>query len=136
MPRILALDYGLKRTGVATTDPLQLIVTPLETVETTNLESYLKTYFSKEEVEKVVLGLPLDVDGNPTDSTHAVEKFKKQFEKLFSIPIVLQDEYNTSKMASRSMIDGGFKKKHRQKKGNLDMLSAVHILKRYLGEEL
>jgi len=136
MARILAIDYGLKRTGIAVTDPLQIIVTPLETILTTTLFDYLKTYFKNEEVELVVIGMPLDLDGNETDSTKAVLEFEKEFKKKFSIPTTFEDERHTSKMAAKALVEGGFKKKQRQQKGSLDKISAVYILKNHLGESI
>lgn len=136
MGRILAIDYGKKRSGIAVTDPLQIIVTPLETVLTVELFSYLKKYIANEDVEKIVLGYPLDLDGNPTDSTKAVEKaYKKLSYNHSDIPICYEDESFTSKMASRALVEGGFKKKKRQEKGALDKLSAVFILKAHLNME-
>lgn len=134
MGRILGIDYGTKRTGLAVTDPLQIIVTPLETVQTETIFNYLKDYLSKEDVELVVIGIPLDLDGNETDSTKAVLKFEKDFSEKHKIPTVFEDERYTSKMARKAMFEGGFKKKDRQKKGSLDKISAVYILKSYLGE--
>ena len=137
MGRILAIDYGLKRSGIAVTDPLKIIVTPLETVLTVELFSFLKKYLAdEEEVEKIVLGYPLDMDDNPTHSTKAVEKaYKKLSYNHTGIEICYEDERNTSKMASRALVEGGFKKKKRQEKGALDKISAVFILKAHLNME-
>ncbi|MDW3196461.1 MAG: Holliday junction resolvase RuvX [Cytophagales bacterium] len=133
MPRILAIDYGAKRTGLAVTDPLQIIASPLEGVHTHDLEVYLNKYLEQEEVEKVVLGYPLDDDDQPTNNTPLVEAFANRFRKLFpKVPLVLQDEWSTSKMAVQSMIAAGTKKKQRREKLNVDQVSATLILKAYL----
>ncbi|SOE21769.1 putative holliday junction resolvase [Spirosomataceae bacterium TFI 002] len=133
MARILAIDYGKKRTGLAVTDPLQIIASSLTTVETHQLNSFLKEYFAKEEVEKVVIGLPTNLDGTATDGTPLVESFLSFFKKNFTtIPIETIDERFTSKMAKQTMIDSGMKKKDRQNKGNVDMISATIILQDYL----
>ena len=133
MSRFLAIDYGKKRSGIAVTDPLNIIVTPLETVETENIFSFLYHYFQNEEVQKVIIGYPLDMDDNRTDNTDAVERFAKKFNKKFpKIPTDFEDERMTSKMAAKALVEGGFKKKKRQEKGSLDKISAVFILKSYL----
>jgi putative Holliday junction resolvase len=133
MGRILAIDYGLKRCGLAVTDPLKIIAGPLEMVAANQLLPYLKNYFSKEEVEAVVVGKPMDLFQNETDSTKAVfafvEKLKEQWPAL---PVHLHDERFTSKMAQRAMIDGGMKKSKRREKGQVDKVSAVLILQSYM----
>jgi putative Holliday junction resolvase len=133
MARILALDWGKKRTGVAVTDPLQIIATPLETVDTGQLVGYLKRYFSQETVEKVLIGYPLNLDGTPTDATPGVEKFIAQFEKLFAhIPIQKVDERYSSKFASQAIAGMGLKKKVREDKGLIDRTAAAMLLQEYL----
>jgi putative holliday junction resolvase len=133
MGRILALDYGKKRTGVAVTDPLKIIASGLETLETPKLMSFLKSYVSAEPVDSIVLGMPLGLDGKDTDSTVAVRKFFELLKNTFpEIKIYLHDERFTSKMAVRVMIDAGMKKKDRQEKGNVDKISAVIILQSFL----
>lgn len=132
MGRILAIDYGGKRTGLAVTDPLKIIATPLDTVETKKLLLYLKDYFAKEEVEEVIIGLPKRLNNTDTHGTALVEKFLPLYRKNFNIPISTIDERFTSKMAAASMIESGVKKKDRQKKENLDKLSATIILQGYL----
>ena len=133
MGRILALDYGLKRTGVAVTDPLRIIATALDTVETSSLFKFLKDYFRREPVDTVIIGLPKRL--NNTDSEIApqvrvfVEKFKISFH---SIPILTVDERFTTALAHQAMIDGGMKKKDRQVKGTADRISATLILQDYL----
>ena len=136
MARILSIDYGKKRTGLAVTDPLQIIANGLATVETEQLIWYLKQYFAKEEVEKVIIGYPLGLDGKETDITKKVEKFYSQFQKLFpAIPAQLMDERFTSKMASQAIIDSGLKKKDRQNKALVDEVSAIILLQGYLSSD-
>jgi len=133
LARILSIDYGKKRTGLAVSDPLKIIAGGLETIETESLVWYLKQYFAKEEVEKVILGYPKNLDGTDTDITKKVEKFYAQFQKLFpAIAIQLMDERYTSKMAFQTMIDSGLKKKDRQNKALIDEISAVILLQGYL----
>lgn len=133
MARILSIDYGKKRTGLAVSDPLKIIASGLETIETESLVWYLKQYFAKEEVEKVILGYPKNLDGTDTDITKKVEKFHTQFQKLFpAVDIQLVDERYTSKMAFQTMIDSGLKKKDRQNKALIDEISAVILLQGYL----
>lgn len=134
MARILALDYGQKRTGIAVTDPLQIIATALTTVETKMLVPFLNDYFQKEEVELVLLGYPLALDGTATDNTERVVKFATRFQRIFpQIPLKLVDEAFTSKLAQESMLQSGMKKSARRKKENVDMISAAIILQDFLG---
>lgn len=133
MSRILAIDFGNKRTGIAVTDPLQIIASPLETVPTHTLIEYLKAYFLSEDVEKIVLGYPTNLRNEDTDMTAPVKGFKKRLEKEFpDKSIHLHDERFTSKMALNAMITGGMKKKDRRIKGNVDRISATIILQSYL----
>lgn len=134
MPRILAIDLGTKRTGLAVTDPLKILANPLETIETGQLMTYLKAYCSKEEVEALVLGLPIRLNGQDNEMTPKVMKLKEELEKAFpEKKIALVDERFTSKMAMQSMIAMGSKKKDRREKaGNLDKVSAAIILQSYL----
>ena len=131
--RILALDYGTKRTGIAVTDPLKIIATGLTTVDTPKLFPFLKDYFSKEEVELIIIGEPKNLDDSDTHASDpvrkAIEKLKKEFPK---IPIRTVDERYTSKMASRAMIDMGMKKKQRQDKRLVDEIAATIMLQDYL----
>lgn len=133
MARILSLDYGKKRTGVAVTDPLQIIASGLTTVNTQQLFDFLKDYTSKEEVEKIIIGLPYQLDGTPTDATaavlHCIRRLKNSFP---TIPVVSVDEQFSSKMASRAMLDMGLKKKDRQKKGLVDEIAATLLLQEYM----
>ena len=134
--RIVCLDYGLKRTGIAVSDPLQIIATALTTVETKNLMDFLKEYTGKEAVEKIVIGYPLNLDGSDTHITKDVERFIKKLEKQFpSVTVFKEDERMTSKMAVRAMVEGGVKKKKRRDKKMLDKISAVLILQSYLEGE-
>jgi len=133
MGRILAIDYGLKRTGIAVTDPLQIIASGLTTIESLQLIPFLKNYFSKEQVDKIVVGEPRNLNNSSTDATALVEKAIRQIESSFpSIPIIRIDERFTSKMASRAMIDMGMKKKQRQNKGLVDEIAATILLQGYL----
>lgn len=133
MSRILSIDYGTKRVGLAVTDNLQLIATALEMVETKNIVAFLKAYLQKEEVEAFVLGLPKNLDNHDTDSTAAVLRFKTQLESLFPDKKVhLIDERFSSKIAVQTMVAGGMKKKDRQVKGNVDKISAVILLQSFM----
>lgn len=133
MARILSIDYGGKRTGLATTDPFKIIATGLCTVETPKLLSFLKDYFSKEEVELVIIGMPVNWDDTATHATPLVQKFIKEFKKNFPlIPIKEVDERFTSKLASQAMLQMGLKKKQRQNKAMLDEIAATIMLQEYL----
>lgn len=134
MGRILAIDLGTKRTGIAVTDILQIVANPLETVETTKLIEYLNAYFLKEDVETIVLGYPKSLSGKANEMTPRVISLKDRLSKLFpEKKLVLVDERFTSKMAMQSMIAMGSKKKDRKEKsGNLDKVSAAIILQSYL----
>ena len=133
MARVLALDYGKKRTGIAVTDPLQIIATGLETVDSNELIGYLKKYMQKEEVEKVLIGYPLNFDDSPTDATPFVDKFIGKFQNVFKeLPIEKWDERMTSRMASEAIAQMGLKKKDRENKALIDTVSAVIILQEYL----
>lgn len=133
MARILSIDYGKKRTGIAVTDPLQIIATGLTTVETPQLFKYLKEYFAKEAVELIIMGEPKNMDDSDTHATplvkQAVARLKKEFP---TIPIKMVDERFTSKMASQAMIDMGLKKKQRQNKALVDEIAATIMLQEYL----
>ncbi len=133
MSRILAIDYGAKRTGLAVTDPLGIIATPLDYIQTHELENFLKDYFQRETVDKVILGKPSKLDGSDTNATSLVQAFINRFKKVFpNKELILHDERFTSKMALDAMIAGGMKKKGRQEKGNIDKVSATIILQSYL----
>jgi putative Holliday junction resolvase len=134
MGRILAIDLGTKRTGIAVTDALKIVANPLETVETSKLITFLQNYFQKEDVETIVLGYPKNLDGNPNEMTPRVISLKDRLSKIFpDKKLVMIDERFTSKMAMQSMIAMGSKKKDRKEKtGNLDKVSAAIILQSYL----
>lgn len=132
MSRILAIDYGLKRTGIAVTDPLQIIVSPLTTIPTSELFDFLKDYFSKEEVELIVIGDPKHADGNPTHVSEKVHKFVRFLQKeLPQIPVEFEDESFSSAEAMQTLLASGTKKMKRRQKGILDKVSAAIILERY-----
>lgn len=132
MGRILAIDYGLKRTGLAVTDPLKIIANSLDTVSTHDLVKYLENYFLKEEVEEVVIGMPKNLNNQDTHTTQPVKNFIELFKKKFTIPIVPHDERFTTKIAFQSLIESGVSKKDRRKKGLIDQVSATVILQSYL----
>lgn len=133
MGRILALDFGTKRTGVAVTDELQLIASGLTTVATPELISFLKEYFSNEIVDLVLVGEPKQKDGSPSQSEIHIQGFLKTFAKHFSEkPVKRVDERFTSKLAFQTMIDSGLKKKQRRNKALVDEISATIILQTYL----
>jgi len=129
----MAIDYGTKRVGVAVTDTLQIIANGLDTVPTGEIYDFLTTYMETEEVECMVVGEPLDLDGNPTDATPHVVGFVRKVEKLFpKIKVVTQDERFTSVDAKRIILESGAKKKKRRDKTLVDKISAVLILQEYL----
>jgi putative Holliday junction resolvase len=133
LPRLLAIDYGTKRTGLSVTDPLQIIATALETVPTYQLLDYLKRYVTTEPVEAFVVGLPTRLDGTDTDNTPRVKSFVGKLKAAFpDIPVHWHDERFTSAMALQSMIASGVSKKDRRVKGNIDKVSAVIILQSYM----
>jgi putative Holliday junction resolvase len=133
MGRILAIDYGTKRTGLAVTDPLKIISTALDTVETTGLVDFLKKYFAREPVEAVVIGMPKQLNNQDSATAPAVRMFVEDFKKNFpDKPVHLADERFTSTIAQRAMIDGGMRKKQRQVKGNVDKISATLILQAFM----
>jgi putative Holliday junction resolvase len=133
MARIICIDYGGKRTGLAVTDPLQIIATALDTVSTQDLIPYLKKYFLQEQVELILIGEPLNLDDSPTHATPLVHQAIRQLQKQFpTIPIQTVDERFTSKMATQAMIQMGMKKKDRQVKANKDRIAATIMLQEYL----
>ncbi|MBK7374874.1 MAG: Holliday junction resolvase RuvX [Ferruginibacter sp.] len=133
MARILAIDYGGKRTGLAVTDPLKIIATGLETIDSKELISWLKNYFSKEEVELIIIGLPKNWDESDTHGTPLVETAIKKIQKEFpAIPLKTVDERYTSKMAKDAMLEMGMKKKDRRDKKNVDIIAATIMLQEYL----
>jgi putative holliday junction resolvase len=133
MGRILAIDYGLKRTGIAVTDPLRIIATPLETVVTANLFQFLTSYLQKENVDEFVVGMPKTLSNEDSEIAPTVRKFVENLKVKFPEKSVhLADERFTSSMAMQAMIDGGMKKKDRQVKGNIDKISATIILQSFI----
>jgi len=137
MARIMAIDYGLKRTGLAVTDPFQIIATGLTTVESPKLIPFLKDYFKREVVELMVIGEPKNWDDTDTHATPLVRQIMVRLQKEFpAIPLVPVDERYTSKMASRAMIDMGMKKKQRRNKAMVDEIAATILLQEYLGRSV
>jgi putative Holliday junction resolvase len=137
MARIMAIDYGLKRTGLAVTDPFQIIATGLTTVESPKLILFLKDYFKREVVELIVIGEPKNWDDTDTHATPLVRQIMVRLQKEFpAIPLVPVDERYTSKMASRAMIDMGMKKKQRRNKAMVDEIAATILLQEYLGRSV
>ncbi len=133
MGRILAIDYGLKRTGIAVTDPLQLIANALTTVETTNLHAFLDDYLQRESVERVVVGLPRQMNGQPSQSMPYIEKFVAEFRTRHpQMPLEYYDERYTSVLAQQAIIAGGVKKKDRRDKALYDKVSATIILQAWM----
>ncbi len=137
MARVLCIDYGGKRTGVATTDPIQIIATAIGMIETKELFSFLKKYFAAEQVERVLIGYPLNTDGSATHATPLVEAFMKKFRKDFpAMPLEQIDERYSSKWASQAISGMGLKKKDRERKGIIDEVSAVMLLQEWLGNRI
>jgi len=133
MPRILCIDYGLKRTGIAVTDPLQIIATGLTTIHPKELINFLKDYFSREPVELVLIGWPTNWDDSATHATPHVEKCIKDLQKHFpQIPVQKVDERYTSKMAKDAMLEMGLKKMQRRNKALVDEIAATIMLQEYL----
>lgn len=133
MARILSIDYGKKRTGLAVTDPLQIIANGLATVSTSELFNYLKDYLSREQVERIIIGRPLQTNGLPSENLQRVEQFVNRWRKeMPDVPVEYVDERFTSVLAHQAMIDGGLRKKARQDKALVDKISATIMLEDYL----
>lgn len=133
MARIISIDYGKKRTGIAATDPLKLIANPVGTVETKNLITFLKDYLTANSVELIVVGKPSQLNGQPSESMRYITPFVESLKQTFpSVPVVFYDERFTSTIAHQAMIMGGMKKSDRQKKANVDCIAATIILNDYL----
>ena len=133
MARILSIDYGKKRTGLAVTDPLQIIAGGLATVSTSELFDYLKAYTSHEDVERIIIGEPRQPNGEPSENLARVQQFVNRWRKAMpQIPIDYYDERFTSVLAHQAMLDGGLKKKARQNKALVDEISATIILEDYM----
>lgn len=133
MARLLSIDYGKKRTGIAVSDPLQIIANGLTTVETSKLLDFIEDYISKEEVERIIVGLPKQMNNEPSENMKRVKPFVNRLRKLYpNILIEYYDERFTSKLAHQAMIQGGLKKKDRQNKELVDEISATIILQGYM----
>jgi len=136
MPRILSIDYGQKRTGIAVTDEMQIIASGLTTIPTNTLIDFLKDYFAKEKVEAVLIGEPKQMNGQPSESALVIKGFVTHFTNIFpDMKVVRVDERFTSKMAFQTMIDSGLSKKQRQNKGLIDEISATIMLQDYLSSK-
>ncbi len=136
MGRVVALDYGRKRTGIAVTDPLQLIASGLTTMPTHELLDFLKRYLEEEDVVRFIVGEPKQMNNTPSEAEIYIAPFLNRLEKTFpNVPIERQDERFTSKMAFQSMIEGGLKKKQRRNKALIDEISATIILQAYLNRK-
>ncbi|MBQ1627288.1 MAG: Holliday junction resolvase RuvX [Prevotella sp.] len=137
MARILSIDYGKKRTGLAVTDPLKLIAGGLATVSTSELFNYLQDYIKKEQVEKVIIGKPLQTNGEPSENLNRVQQFVNRWKKAVpQIPIEYYDERFTSVLAHRAILDSGIGKKARQNKALVDEISATILLQDYMESRL
>lgn len=133
MGRLIAIDYGTKRTGLAVSDPQKIIATGLTTVLTHTLFDYLKDYFNREKIEEIIIGIPKKMNNEASDNMKNVKTFASKLTALYpNIPIVLYDERFTSVLAHRAMLDGGLKKKDRQNKALVDEISATIILQDYM----
>lgn len=136
MGRILSIDYGRKRVGIAVTDPTQLIANRLTTVPSHTIWDFLKEYFEKEQVDEVVVGYPRQMNNQASEAVRYINPFLRRFQKLYpDMKLELYDERFTSKMAFQTMIDGGLKKQKRQDKALVDALSATIILQNYLEQK-
>ncbi len=133
MGRILGIDYGRKRTGVAVTDPLQIVAGNLATVPTHTLMQFIKDYIARETVDRIVIGLPSQLNGKPSESMNYIKPFVNRLHKeLPDVPVVMYDERFTSSIAHQAMIDGGMKKSDRRDKARVDAIAATIILNDYL----
>ena len=136
MDRILGIDYGRKRVGVAVSDPLRIFASALETVPSAKIIEYLKKYAEDQPIERFVVGYPMNLNGMPSEAAADVDVFLKQLKKHFpDIPVTLEDERFTSVLAHRAMIDGGVKKMDRRDKNAVDKVSAALILQTFLDRE-
>ena len=133
MDRLIGIDYGRRRTGLAVSDPLRIFASALDTVDTAKLIDYLKKYAETETIERFVMGYPVNLDGAPSEARTDVDAFLKILKKAFpDIPVTLEDERFTSVLAHRVMIDGGMKAKDRRDKKSVDRISAAIILQGYM----
>ena len=134
--RILAIDYGQKRTGIAVSDPLQLIAGGLTTVETKDLEAYLADYLSREQVERIIVGHPRQMNGEDSENMRRITPFVNRLRKLYpAMPVELFDERFTSVLAHQAMLESGISRKARQNKALVDKISATIILEEYLARK-
>ncbi|MEI6679612.1 MAG: Holliday junction resolvase RuvX [Mariniphaga sp.] len=133
MGRVLSIDYGNKRVGLAVTDPLKIIASRLTTIAAEEVWTFLADYFTREDVERVLVGYPKQLNNEPSEAIRYINPFLKKFQKIYpNMPLELMDERFTSKMAFQTMIDAGVKKKDRQNKATIDGVSATIILQSYL----
>lgn len=133
MGRIIGIDYGRKRIGLAVTDPLQMFASPLVTVNNNEFESFIREYLKSEHVEAFVVGYPLQMNNKPSESVRYIDVFIRKIEKLFpGIPVMKADERFTSQIAFQTMVDGGVKKNGRRDKGMVDRISASIILQSFI----
>ena len=133
MDRLIGIDYGRRRTGLAVSDPLRVFASALDTVDAAKLIDYLKSYAEKETIERFVVGYPVNLDGSPSEARADVDRFLKELGKAFpGIPVTLEDERFTSVLAHRVMIDGGMKAKDRRDKQSVDRISAAILLQGYM----
>jgi RNAse H-fold protein YqgF len=133
MGRILGIDYGNKRVGLAVTDPMQIFASPLNTISAHDIDSFIAEYMTSEQVDAFVVGYPVQMNNEPSESVKYIDPFIRKLKKKFpGVPVHLVDERFTSQMAFRTMIDGGLKKKERQNKSMIDMISASIILQSWL----
>jgi putative Holliday junction resolvase len=133
--RLLAIDYGKKRSGVAVSDPLQLIAGGLDTIATGELSKFIMAYLEREDVERIIIGMPTQTDGTPSENARRVSEFISYLRKRISIPVICWDERFTSVLAHKTMLDSGLKKKARQNKALVDKISATIILQSYMDSE-
>jgi putative Holliday junction resolvase len=135
MPRIMAIDYGLKRTGIAVTDPLKIIASALTTIESARIFTFLEEYLKKETVELILIGDPRNLDDSPTDISADVQRIIGILNRKFpSVPVQSVDERYSSVMASRAMVEMGMKKSRRREKGIVDQVAATLMLQEYLAK--
>lgn len=133
MDRLIGIDYGRRRTGLAVSDPLGIFASALETVDSTKIIEYLKNYAEKETIQRFVIGYPVNMDGSPSEAQADVDAFLKVLGKAFpEVPVALEDERFTSVLAHRAMIDGGMKASRRKDKRSVDRISAAIILQGYM----
>lgn len=136
MSRILAIDYGQKRTGLAVSDPLRIIASRLETVATTDIWKFLEDYFRREKVDKVLIGYPVQLNNQPSEALRFINPFIKAFSRKYpEIGVELVDERFTSRLAQRAMLEGGLKKQDRRNKSLVDGLSATILLQSWLEQQ-